>query len=180
MNKLPTTRNKDVIVQHSGKEILIYDLLTNKAYALNETSAIIYQAYNGKTSLEELKSYTNFTDDIIFLALDDLRKENLIQGDSVNYFAELSRREIVRKIGFASLIALPIISSLVAPPAASAASVTCTCSAPAGSNARPEGCGCNSNADCCGVCVLNGGNPICSAPTVAAAPTAAACCPSPL
>lgn len=180
MNKLPIARNENIIVQNSGKEILIYDLLTNKAYALNETSAIVYQACDGKTSFDDLKSYSNFTDDIIFLALDNLRKENLIQSAKVNYFAGLSRREVVRKIGFASLIALPVITSLIAPHAASAASITCTCSAPAGSNARPQGCACSSNNDCCGVCLVNGGNSICSAPTVASASTAAACCPSPM
>ena len=38
MNILPFARTADIVVQTLGEEILIYDLNTNKAYNLNETS----------------------------------------------------------------------------------------------------------------------------------------------
>jgi hypothetical protein len=126
MNKLPLARSRDLVVQILGKEILIYDLNTHKAFNLNETSAIVYQACDGRTTFAELSFRNNFTDDIIFLAIDELNKENLLENseDYNSPFNGLSRREIIRKVGFASLIALPVISSLVAPTAAMAQSNT--------------------------------------------------------
>lgn len=128
MNKLPIARNTDVVIQRLGKEILIYDLKNHKAFNLNETSSIIYQACDGKTSFSELKVKHGFTDDLIFLALDELKKENLIEADEtlISPFVGMSRREAIRKVGMGSLIALPIIASLIAPTAAQAQSVVCS------------------------------------------------------
>ena len=120
---LPKARTTDIVVQDLGKEILLYDLITHKAFNLNETSSVVYQACNGRTSFEELKSKYKFTDDSIYLALDDFRKNNLIEdGDFVSPFAGMSRREAIRKVGLASMTALPVISSLAAPTAAMAQS----------------------------------------------------------
>lgn len=119
MNNLPHARSTDIVLQTLGGEILIYDLTTHKAYNLNETSAAVYSSCDGKTSFEELRAKTGFSDDFIFLALDELRKENLLEN-SIEYdspFKGMSRREAIRKVGLASMIALPVISSLVAPTA---------------------------------------------------------------
>lgn len=178
MNKLPVARSENVVVQNYDKEILIYDLLINKAYCLNEASAIIYRHCDGNTTFLDLKAVYNYTDDLIYLALDQLSRENLLEKneDFVTPFTGLSRREVIRKVGFASFVALPVISSLVAPEAAMAQSNSCTCSAPSGSNARPQGCSCNSNADCCGVCIAS--SLTCSPTTTASLPSAASCCPA--
>ena len=37
----PKARVSDLVIQESGNELLIYDLKTNKAQSLNETSARI-------------------------------------------------------------------------------------------------------------------------------------------
>jgi hypothetical protein len=124
MNKLPIARNENIVVQISGKEVLIYDLNTNRAYNLNETSSIIYQACDGKTTFTELTAKYGFTDDVIFLAIDELSKEHLIEkSDEYNSpFKGLSRRAVLRKAGIASMVALPVIVSLTAPTAAMAQS----------------------------------------------------------
>ena len=119
---------RDIILQELDREILIYDLKTQKAYCLNETASIVYRACDGRTTFEELKSACALTNEIIFLAVDDLRKENLIEenaGDLIPSLSRLSRREAVRKIALTSAIAAPLISSLIAPDAAQAQSSTC-------------------------------------------------------
>jgi hypothetical protein len=168
MNKLPKARNRDIVVQTLGKETLIYDLQTHKAYNLNETSAIVYQACDGNTLLDELRVKSKFTDDIIFLALDKLKKENLIEEDNsfVSPFDGMSRREAIRKVGLASMIALPVISSLTAPTAAMAQSTTCrtagqTCTP---SSTAPGNNNCCANLSCniggnCIACTTTGNNP---------------------
>jgi hypothetical protein len=148
MNKLPLARNTNIVVQELGKEFLIYDLNTHKAYNLNETSTIVYKACDGNTSFDELRVKNNFTDDIIFLALDELKKESLLEENQAynSPFSGMSRREVIRKVGFASMIALPVISSLVAPAAAMAQS----CRAVGQSCSPPNSLGncCNGTAYC--------------------------------
>lgn len=139
MNILPKARSNNIVVQELGKEVLIYDLNTHKVFNLNETSSVVYRSCDGLTSFEGLKSNHKFADEIIFLALDELKKENLIEDMYDSPFKDMSRRDVIRKVGFGSIIALPVISALVAPTAARAQSATCS-----GVNRF-----CTSSAQCC-------------------------------
>ena len=148
MKKLPMARTTDVVVQTLGKEVLIYDLDTNKAYNLNETSAAVYKACDGKTSVSEISFLLSkqlkslVTEDFVWLALDGLKKEKLIENEvEISMpFEGLSRREAIRKVGLASMIALPVISSLIAPTAAHAQS------------GGAIGATCTTNANCASAC----------------------------
>lgn len=130
----PQSRHTDLVVQELDGEILIYDLRTSRAFCLNETSALVWQACDGNSSVAEIagdlteKLRAPVNEDFVRLALDQLKKENLIEktGDGGGNFPAHSRREAIRKIGLASLVALPFVSSLVAPTATNAASATCS------------------------------------------------------
>jgi hypothetical protein len=119
----PLCRKENIVVQDIDGEILIYDLIENKAYCLNQTSALVWQACDGKRSVAEITDLlgkqlnSEVKEDVVWLALDQLSKESLIQQEyRLNErFSGLSRREVIRKIGLASVIALPFITSLVAP-----------------------------------------------------------------
>ena len=52
-NFKPSTRKSDIVVQKTGEEVLIYDLKVDKAFCLNETSALIWQACDGKKLLRK-------------------------------------------------------------------------------------------------------------------------------
>lgn len=149
--KLPQAKFENIVVQQLRDETLIYDLIINKAYCLNETAAKVFNACDGQTSFEEFKRRHQFTDDLIYLTLNELKTNNLIENYQIQHFAEMNRRELVRKIGLASLIALPVISSLVAPTAATASSAT-TCTPGFdnsdfmnGVNGQGDFCLCNTN-----------------------------------
>ena len=128
--KPPKTRNENIVVQEMEKEILIYDLQTNKAFCLNETSALIYQLCDGKKSITEIadlmsiKLKTLVSEEFIWLALDKLKQDDLLEksGEFEIDYKGLNRRQVIKKIGFASMIALPVVSSIVAPSAAAAQS----------------------------------------------------------
>lgn len=115
MHLLPTARHENIVVQNLDKELLIYDLKTNRAFALNDTLTIIYRACDGQTSFDELKKKYKFTDDLVYLGLDGLQQNNLIEGVDITYFGNSTRREIIRRVGLATMIALPVIASIVAP-----------------------------------------------------------------
>lgn len=124
MKNLPKARTAEIVVQALGKEVLIYNLATHKAYNLNETLSTVYQACDGQTTIDELKIKASLNDDIIFLALSELKMESLLEQGTVydSPFDGISRREVIKRVGLASLITLPIISSLVVPTAAMAQS----------------------------------------------------------
>lgn len=124
-NTLPSAKTENIVIQSLEGELLIYDLIKNNAYCLNETAAAVYKACDGATTFESLKAQNNFTDELIFLALDNLNREDLITGDFVPSPNGMNRREIIRILGKTSLLAMPIISSIAAPTPAMAAS---TCS----------------------------------------------------
>lgn len=121
----PRSRRDNIVVQEVDGETLIYDLESNKALCLNHTSAIVWQACDGKRTIAEindllgkqLKVQTN--EDVVWLALDQLSKAKLVDPrvDLGTKFQNLSRREVIRKIGIGSMIALPMVASLVAPTA---------------------------------------------------------------
>lgn len=131
MNEKPLARNKEIVIQQLKDETLIYDLTVNKAYCLNETSALIWEMCDGQTSVfairEKLSKRLNLPapEDLIWLAIDQFKKDNLLDTEQKNQplkFDSVSRRAVIRQIGFGSMLALPIISSLIAPTAAMAAS----------------------------------------------------------
>jgi len=70
------------------------------------------------------KAKHNFSEELIYLALEQFKKENLLEKDAefLSPFNGLSRREVVKKVGLDSMIGLPIIASIVAPTAINAAS----------------------------------------------------------
>ncbi len=134
----PVRRKEDIIVQELNGEVLIYDLKANKAVCLNETSSLVWDACDGNQSVSEIsqaigkKLNSPANEDIVWLALDQLKKEKLIANGAevVSKFDGMSRREVIRKVGLGTMIALPLVSSLVAPTAANAQSVcagACTC-----------------------------------------------------
>jgi hypothetical protein len=169
---LPKSRTNDIVVQNLSNEVLIYDLLTNQAFGLNETATVVFNSCNGRTSLSKLKEEARLTDEMIFLALEELKRFGLIEqgSDFSSPFDGMSRREIIRKVGLSSLIAMPVISSLIAPTAAQAQSLTnfFTCSNPGAAignfcASSPSGCNTQAKTLCatCGATASSGG--ICSA-----------------
>ena len=168
MNIAPLSRTENIVVQQMTGEVLIYDLKTNKAFCLNETSALVWELCDGKTHVPDIgrkisrKLKKPVSEDLVWLALDQLESDSLLENGSElnNYFSELSRREIIRKVGFASVVALPMVSSLVAPEASMAQSAACFANLVA----------CTTGADCCsGACIISpgvgGSLTCCNAPT---------------
>lgn len=147
----PRSRKDNIVVQDLDGELLIYDLNESKAFCLNQTSSMVWQSCDGKKTIAEISDEvgkqlnSKVSEDLIWLALDQLSKENLIENEiqENGKFAGLSRREVIKKVGLASVIALPMVSSLVAPMAVHAASgcvpVTggCACAAGSGPNGSP-------------------------------------------
>lgn len=122
--KLPKARTENLLEQNLEKETLLYDLLIDKAFNLNESLTIVYKACGQNSTFDEIKQKHKFTDDFVYLALDELKRSNLL-ADVNSYqslFESTNRREVIKKVGLATMFALPVITGLVAPKSANAAS----------------------------------------------------------
>jgi hypothetical protein len=158
----PKGRRDQIVEQEVDGEILIYDLRADKALCLNKTSALIWQSCDGKRTVAQINDLlgkqlqTETNEDIVWLALDQLSKEKLIEPtvDVAARFGGMSRRQIIKNVGLGSVIALPVVASLVAPSSASAQ----TCTGPVG---RPPNAVCTQSCQCttgccCSVTVPSG------------------------
>lgn len=133
MKSYPKSRQHNIVTQELNGEILIYDLSLNKAFCLNRASALVWEAADGEKTIPEIieivskKLNSPINENYIWLALDRLKKENLlVNGDEITpTYNGLSRREVIKSIGFSSMVAIPMITSLVAPSAVHAQSNTC-------------------------------------------------------
>jgi hypothetical protein len=144
----PNARKDKLVTQELEGEVLVYDLQTNKALCLNQTSASVWQNCDGKKDISQIAGSVGkqlgyvISEEVVWFALSQLEKENLLANEEKmpDKFNDLSRREVIKKIGFTSMIALPVISSLVAPMAVSAQS----CIA--------NNLACSTSAQCCSGC----------------------------
>jgi hypothetical protein len=130
------------------EEILVYDMETNKAHCLNETAAFVWRACDGTNSVSDIKrlfdkkSGKTVDENLVWLAIDQLNESNLLAEQIKADFNGQTRRQIIKKIGLAAVIAFPVVSSLVAPTAALAV----------GCSGVANGTACTGGACCAGTC----------------------------
>ena len=152
----PIARNKGLVIQEMPDEVLVYDLDADKAHCLNETAAFVWKSCDGKNSVADIvrEFETNtgglVSEDFVWLAIDQLQEKGLLAANVESRFAGQSRRDVLKKIGLASMVALPVIASLVAPKSAMAA-VSCACTTP-GQCGTQVSCPSTVNCNPSGVC----------------------------
>ncbi len=146
----PIARNRDLVVQEVPDEVLVYDLKNNKAHCLNSTAAEVWRQCDGLRSAGEIAGSLTavkglpVNEDIVWLAIDQLRDIDLLENATAERPGSMSRREAIKKAGLAAAIALPIVASLAAPASALAAtSCSCTGEGPVPSCMDRPGCGTN-------------------------------------
>ncbi len=148
----PIARKNGLVVQEVPDEVLVYDLERNKAHCLNQSAALIWKSCDGSNSISEIarliesEAGDKVSEDFVWLAIDQLTENNLLENKTASALAGSSRREVIKRIGLASVIAIPVIASLVAPQSALAAA-SCACTGPA---ACPAQTSCPSTVNCNG------------------------------
>ena len=146
---IPEARKEGLVVQELSGEVLVYDRERNKAHCLNSTAARVWEYCDGKTSVAQIARAIEgeinapVDEDVIWLGVEQLSKIHLLQEHAKlpEHKSGLSRREVMKRIGLAAAVALPVVTSIVAPRAVQAA----TCGGP--------GAPCTTSAQCCsGLC----------------------------
>ncbi len=132
----------DCLSREFGDELLVYDQQRNVGHCLNPTAAAAWKLCDGQKSPSEVATILTqqlsvpVDESVVLLAVEELSKARLLVG-SEKPIRRTSRRDAIRTLGIAGAIALPLVTSLVAPTPARAASCL--------ANGQP----CTSNAQCC-------------------------------
>src|ERR1700730_16383743 len=130
MPTMPRAREAGLIIRELEEETLVYDVDTDKAHCLNQTAARIWKHCDGTSSVTqtcELLSQTMETtidEKVVWYALEQFNKDGLleekIKPPAAFKIAGMSRRRMVRTLGLAAMVAIPLVTSIVAPTAVQA------------------------------------------------------------
>ena len=122
-------RQQGLVIDELPDEVLVYDLERDQAHCLNRTAALVWRACDGNTSASEIARRIKveldapFNEEMVWLAIDQLEKLHLLDQSLTipSQFTRLSRRQMIRNLGLAAAIAVPVVTSIVAPTAVQAA-----------------------------------------------------------
>lgn len=188
---LPKARSEGIITREIDGELLIYDRARDQAHCLNETAAAVWKLCDGQSGIQEiseqlarssgqkvlggtssestpdtqhptLNTYVIADTQIVWLALDQLRRSHLLEATATERtcwpapgLPNMSRREAVKRIGLGAAVALPLVVAITAPTAAEAAA-----------SCKHHCDTCSSPIECCGTCSTNvpgcSGSPRCT------------------
>lgn len=129
----PLARQTDLEVAPLPEETVVYDRRTDKAHCLNRTAALVWENCNGRNEPDDIARLVGDSlaapvpVDVVSLAIADLAKAGLLEPATASTKGP-SRRDVIRRTAGLA-VALPLISTLLAPIAASAASA-CGCMNP--------------------------------------------------
>lgn len=140
----PSARQEGLVVREVADEVLVYDLERHEAHCLNASAAAVWRACDGSKTVAQIASQLrgeldpSIDEDVVWVALSELWKQNLLQGeDEPKTRSGLSRATLLKRAGVgAAALSLPAITSLVAPTVAHAVSNL------------PTGSCCNSSPEC--------------------------------
>ena len=151
----PMARQNGIVVQEMPDEVLVYDLDSNKAHCLNQSAALVWKSCDGTNTVGDIvRQFEStgggkVTEDFVWLAIDQLNENGLLETTVAPRFPGQSRRQVLKTIGLASMVALPVIASLVAPSnALGAVSCNCTAGSQCANRACPSTTVCNAQGLC--------------------------------
>ncbi|MDX6611706.1 MAG: hypothetical protein QOD75_892 [Blastocatellia bacterium] len=130
MNTLPKARRNKLVIQELSDEVLVYDQESDQAHCLNQTAALVWKQCDGQTDVATIaarlgdETQTKVDERLVWFALDQLGRDNLLDESlaAPAFMAGMTRRQMVRTMGLAAAIAVPVITSIVAPTTAHAVS----------------------------------------------------------
>ena len=128
---LPAARSSRLLVRELAEEVLVYDEEGHRAHCLNRTAALVWRHCDGRTPVPLIAERVGaqlsarVTEDVVWLALDQLAEFNLLTRNAARApqsSNQISRRRMLRRIGIAAAVSLPLITAVVSPTAAEAQS----------------------------------------------------------
>ena len=140
-----TPQRTNAISRQLDDELIVYDAESHQAHSLNHTAATVWKSCNGKTKVAEMvaklqKVLPGIDNRILLVTLIKLQEAGLLTEGASSSRSQVgfpSRRDVIRKMGKAVAVALPVVTSIVVPTPSMALSCF------------PLGHTCTKNSDCC-------------------------------
>ena len=126
----PRARTNRLVTRDLGDDLLVYDLECHKAYCLNRVAMLVFRHCDGETTIPDMARRIGNAlgipvgEEAIRLGLVRLEKAHLLD-DSVGLTLHTSRREMLRTLGRAAVVVVPIVTALTVPTSAQAANTGC-------------------------------------------------------
>ena len=121
-------QQRKLIARTIGDELLLFDEETSTAHCLNGIAGEMWMACERESSASEVTEllhprWPDIEEEVVAASLSKLAAAGLLEGTTVQENISTGRRQLIRKLGFAAAVALPIVvTSVLIPPAAAAAS----------------------------------------------------------
>src|SRR5439155_23194677 len=121
-------QQRKLITRRIGDELLLFDEETSTAHCLNGIAGEMWRACEWESSVREVTEvlrprWLDIEEDVVAASLSKLAAAGLREETTVLENISTGRRELIRKLGFAAAVALPIVvTSVLVPPAYAAAS----------------------------------------------------------
>jgi len=138
----PSTRRTQLLVQQLPDEVLVYDMERNEVHCLNGSAARVWAFCDGEHTVAEIARLvgtdldSDSAETLVWCALDQFAERHLLEDDpsdehllqdSGDRPAGMTRREMV--VGLSVLAGMiPVVESIMSPPAAMAQSASFACS----------------------------------------------------
>jgi hypothetical protein len=140
----PRARTNRIVTRDLGDELLVYDLERHKAYCLNRVAMQVFRHCDGETTIPDMALRIGnvlgmpVDEQAVRLGLLRLEKAHLLD-DPVGLTLHTSRREMLRTLGRAAAVVVPLVTAITVPTSAEAANTGCV----------PRGGWCSSTSQCC-------------------------------
>ena len=136
----PQIRRTQLLVQELPDEVLVYDMDRNEVHCLNGSAARVWALCDGEHTVAEIARLiaddfdSDTAETLVWCALDQFAERHLLEEvpsddcpleDSADSRSGLTRREMM--VGLSVLVGMiPVVESIMSPPAALAASFGCS------------------------------------------------------
>jgi len=123
----PRARTNRLVTRDLGDELLVYDLDRHKAYCLNQVARQVFRHCDGNTTIPDMARRVGSAlglpvdEHAVRLGLVRLEKAHLLD-DPVGLTLHSSRREMLRTLGRAAAVVVPLVTAITVPTSAQTAS----------------------------------------------------------
>ena len=138
----PRARTNRLVTRDVGDELLVYDLERHKAYCLNRVAMQVFRHCDGETTIPDMARRIGnalglpVDEQAVHLGLVRLEKAHLLDSP-VAQILHTSRREMLRTLGRAAAVVVPLVTAITVPTSAQAQATGCINNSSDPCGARP-------------------------------------------
>jgi hypothetical protein len=146
---LPRARRSKLVVRELADETLVYDVEGHRAHCLNRTAALVWELSDGESTVSRIAARmgerlsARVPEEVVRLALEQLADRGLLAPGGARPAPTanpVSRRAMMRRLGLAAAVALPLVTSVISPTPVMAQSPCTETSCPPGTTCQAGVC----------------------------------------